>query len=837
MLKNKTLTYISLFSSAGVGCFGFKEAGFSCIATNELIERRLNVQRCNDKCRFKSGYICGDATSVEVKDKIYAEIEKWRRLGNDRVDVIIATPPCQGISVTNHKKNDGDIKRNSLVIESVEIVKRVKPRVFVFENVMAFEKTYCVTKEDRYVRIGDFIREELGSDYYITGRILNFMNYGSNSSRTRTLIIGVDKRYGDQIVPLDLYPDYRKEPTLRDVIFKYKRLEWGEIDPQDFYHAYRTYDLSMRPWIHDLKEGESAFDNKDPMKRPHTMVNGVYTPNIKKTRDKYTRQPWDRFVQCVQTRNDQLAAQNTIHPEQDRVYSIRELMTMMSVPTHFRWLPYSLEKLNQMDEQQKRRLYKEHETNIRQCLGEAVPTEIIHQVALRIRDSLTQGLANSTDINETIEKYGLNNRAALLDFIQKNPEKLNVSSLMRITELVNSKRNENAAFYTNKFIVNAVVSSLPSFGRRRLSILEPSVGSGNFLPLLFKKYDDVEHVDLDLVDIDSESIETLHLLLKKITVPANFHINIICADYLLFSPQREYDLIVGNPPFSKLKTASAKDPRILANENGETRNLAAMFLEKAMRQAGYVSLVLNKTILSSSEYRITRELIRKKRIDSILDFGRYGFTGVSIETMSVFIDCQRKPNFTTVDNLKFNFRLLQKQSYVTDPAFPAFLIYRNGQFDTTAAKLTFNVFDVFRDRQITKNNTTDSPTDGSVWVIKGRNLSLDGQTIEHIVGYDRFISASTLQEFSVHKFLNRADVYLTPNMTYYPRVFKNIPDVVPDGSVAVLIPKISLVLSREQLDFFSSEEYRQFYTIARNLSTQSINVDSSSVFFYGVLNV
>ena len=187
--------------------------------------------------------------------------------------------------------------------------------------------------------------------------------------------------------------------------------------------------------------------------------------------------------------------------------------------------------------------------------------------------------------------------------------------------------------------------------------------------------------------------------------------------------------------------------------------------------------------------------------------------------------------------MKFNFRLLQKQSYVTDPAFPAFLIYRNGQFDTTAAKLTFNVFDVFRDRQITKNNTTDSPTDGSVWVIKGRNLSLDGQTIEHIVGYDRFISASTLQEFSVHKFLNRADVYLTPNMTYYPRVFKNIPDVVPDGSVAVLIPKISLVLSREQLDFFSSEEYRQFYTIARNLSTQSINVDSSSVFFYGVLNV
>ena len=42
MLDNK-LTYISLFSSAGVGCYGFKLEDFICIATNELIERRLNV--------------------------------------------------------------------------------------------------------------------------------------------------------------------------------------------------------------------------------------------------------------------------------------------------------------------------------------------------------------------------------------------------------------------------------------------------------------------------------------------------------------------------------------------------------------------------------------------------------------------------------------------------------------------------------------------------------------------------------------------------------------------------------------------------------------------------
>ena len=31
--ENEKPTYISLFSSAGVGCFGFKMAGFECIAT------------------------------------------------------------------------------------------------------------------------------------------------------------------------------------------------------------------------------------------------------------------------------------------------------------------------------------------------------------------------------------------------------------------------------------------------------------------------------------------------------------------------------------------------------------------------------------------------------------------------------------------------------------------------------------------------------------------------------------------------------------------------------------------------------------------------------------
>ena len=73
------MTYISLFSSAGIGCYGFKMEGFDCIATNELIERRLNIQRFNNKCKYESGYICGDITSDEVKEQLFGQIDFWKK--------------------------------------------------------------------------------------------------------------------------------------------------------------------------------------------------------------------------------------------------------------------------------------------------------------------------------------------------------------------------------------------------------------------------------------------------------------------------------------------------------------------------------------------------------------------------------------------------------------------------------------------------------------------------------------------------------------------------------------------------------------------------------------
>ncbi|MPM13646.1 hypothetical protein SDC9_60005 [bioreactor metagenome] len=836
MLKNKSLTYVSLFSSAGVGCYGLHIEGYHCIATNELLSRRLEVQRINHKCKYDTGYIAGDITSSETKKQIYTEIERWDSLGNDRVDVVVATPPCQGISVINHKKTSNEINRNSLVVESVEVIKHIKPRFFIFENVMAFQKTLCTTPDERTIPIGEYIKEALGKDYIISGRILNFMNYGSNSSRTRTLMIGVDKKYRNNITPFDLYPDYRKEKTLREVIYDFPRLEWGEIDTQDFYHAFRTYNLTMRDWIHDLAEGESAFDNNDSSKRPHRVVDGKVVENIRKNRDKYTRQPWDRFVQCVHTRNDQLAAQNTIHPEQDRVFSIRELMSMMTIPSDFKWMDYSIDELNAMTDAHKRKLYKTHEVNIRQCLGEAVPTEIMRQIAVKIKDALFEKRSDATQINKLIADNELLNRKKLLAFLKENPLGLDIASLMRIAELCNGRREKNAAFYTNKFISNEIMGSLPVFGKEKIRILEPSVGAGSFVPFLFKQYESVPHVILDVVDIDAESLEAFQILMEKVGVPGNFTINYFCHDFLTWKVNGRYDLAIGNPPFSKLKNRS---PEVVAelkkNANQKTNNLAAMFLEKCMRQSDCVAMVLNKNILETEEYAATRDILRTVRMESIIDFGRYGFTGVSIETMCLIVYPRQKPKDTCVYNMKYNKRHTRSQEYITDEKYPFFLVYRDKEFDNVARKLDFGVFSVFRDRQITKSLTQPVQSKDALWVVKARNIKDDGTGVTHIPNYDVFLPTELSATLSAARFINDNSVYLTPNMTYNPRIIDNLPNTIADGSVAVLIPKKPMRLTTRQKDFFSTDEYRRFYSIARNLSTQSINVDSNSVFFYGVL--
>ncbi len=834
-INDDRLTYISLFSGAGVGCYGFKMHGFECIATNEIVERRINVQKFNEKCKYETGYICGDITEESVKQHLLGEVERWKKHEKiNNVTVVVATPPCQGMSVANHKKAENEIVRNSLVIESIKIIEEISPLFFIFENVPAFMKTIC-TDTDRVEKpISEAIEAHLGDKYATYSQVINFKNYGACSSRSRTVVIGVRKDLSDFISPFELFPDYQEEKTLREVIGNLPALrEFGEISTTDIYHAFRVYPEHMRSWISDLKEGESAFDQSDISKVPHKVVNGEIVVNIRKNGDKYRRQYWDKVGPCIHTRNDQLASQNTIHPSDDRVFSIRELMMMMTIPSSFKWTNIPEQTLNSLSIEKKRAFLKKEEIKIRQCLGEAVPTAIFDSIAEKIAFFFSRQHLSDAEVKKLIDTTDLGTLDSVISYISANFDTVGISSISKVVEYANAKREHNAAFFTDKSILNEIMKYLPDIDKDVVRILEPSVGTGNFIPFIIKKYAAVKSIIIDVVDIDPDVISVLKYIISKFRLPANVTINFITDDFLLHKFNERYDLVIGNPPFNKLgsNNKSLKLYRAQA-VNSDTTNTFSFFLEKAVQISDYVSLIVPKFLLNTPEFRKTREILERKHIDSIIDFGENGFKGVLVETVCVNINTLESATKTTIHSMTEQVTIIQKQSYITDPTFPYWLIYRNDFFDKIAKRLTFDVFTVFRDRQITNKLLS---AQGDIRVVKSRNINDSGTQIVNIEGYDSYISADNARQLSVYAYYETDNVYLTPNMTYKPRLIKKPPYVLVNGSVAILTLKDGYKINETQRGYFSTDEYRAFYKIARNYQTRSLNVDSNSVFFFGLL--
>ena len=830
------MTYISLFSSAGVGCYGFSKEGFDCVATVELINRRLDVQRHNNKCLYPSGYIADDITKKTAQEKIFSEIDLWKsNQGLKEIDVLLATPPCQGMSVANHKKGN-ELARNSLVVESIKLVDEIRPRVFLFENVRAFLSTLCTDTDKKQKNIREAIEVNLGGKYNIHYQVINFKDYGNPSSRTRTLVIGVRKDI-QEVTPLDLMPHLKDGGTLRDAIGDLASLKtMGEIDKNDIYHNFRPYAVHMLPWVENIKEGQSAFDNIDPKRRPHQIIDGKLVGNENKNGDKYSRCYWDKVAPCVHTRNDIFASQATIHPKDNRVFSVRELMRMLSVPNSFNWVSVPLDDLNKLPTEEKRKILKKEEINIRQSLGEAVPTIIFNGIAKNINLKLKSIEKSDTPIKKLITDRKLDIEENLKDFLKENIKNLAYPELAKIVELSNAQRLQHAAYYTRQDICFTIVKDLPDASKfEKLSILEPSVGAGNFLPLLIEKYKTAKEVEIDVIDIDRNAIEILKLLLKKLDIPKNIQINLINADFLLygetnlFNQSKRYDIVIGNPPFGDI----SENKNLLAlykknKHNVETNNLFSFFLEKAIQSGDTVGLILPKSFLSAPEFNKTRELVSSFAIQKITDYGEKGFKGVKIETISLIINTRNKGTRTLVESYVKSEIGYKDQSYICSKDFPYWLVYRNEFFDFVAKKLRFNIFTSYRDRQITKKITKNK---GKIRILKSRNIGRN--EIVDIPNYDSYVDS--LDGLSISKFWNKENSVLVPNLTYAPRASFLPENTLVDGSVAILTPKENEAkITLKDLDYFGTEEFTEFYRVARNHGTRSLNIDNNSVFFFGV---
>ena len=796
--------YVSLFSGGGVGCYGFTMEGFNCVATNEVLKRRLEIQKHNNKCMSDDGYVLGDITDKNVSDKIYKNINVVKNMGGD-IDVIVATPPCQGMSTANYKKNSGEIVRNSLVVEAIHFVKNVEPNVFIFENVKSFMKTFCVDVDGSSDTIEKTINKHLSQKYHIYSKVLNFKDYGIPSSRPRTLVIGTSKKLKN-ISPLCLYPDKKSSITIKDIIGDLPELDFGEIHKDDIYHFFRTYPEYMRSWITGLKPGESAFDNQK--NKPYKIVSGEKV-QLKGSHlgNKFRRLEWENPAACITTRNDQLASQSTIHPEQDRVLSIRELMRLMTIPEEFKWTDLEINNINEITD--KKNFLKKEELNIRRTIGEAVPTQIFRDIARRVSEMLD------------FEKYVAKN-------LKKKPlNNFYIESFDQETALINPKAS--GSFYTPQSVVFELIKEI-EISKTEIKILEPSVGMGAFLPQLINKFSEAEKISIDVFDIDDSVLVSLKKILEEKFDfnEMNIEITYYNCDFLDYNfNDKKYDLVIGNPPFYNLVGEKASVLRKKYKDN-KLKNIFGFFLHKVYGVADKIAFITPKSFIMTPEYNVVRKKYENYGVQSIIDYGVHFFPKVFIEILSIFFDFNYS-GYTNVENKNLNLNIQQPPKYIFHDVY--WIIYRNHFFDEFIKGLELDFFNFFRDRQIT--NKALSNRKSKIWVLRSKNITLDGDII-HIDGYDKYISDTS--SYKIHQYLN-TEAILFVNFTYLTRASRLPNNTIPNGSIAILEPKFDAFVSDSDLKFYSTSEFREYYSIVKNYSKFTINVDKNSVYYIGFRRV
>ena len=136
---------ISLFSSSGIGDLGLHKNGIETVVACELLKERAELFQVNNP---NSKVFNGDIW--ELEDDI---VDYYQTNFKGNPFIILATPPCQGMSSNGMGKMLNDFRkglrpkydeRNRLIIPAVRIIKKLRPKWIIFENVSNMVNTLIV---------------------------------------------------------------------------------------------------------------------------------------------------------------------------------------------------------------------------------------------------------------------------------------------------------------------------------------------------------------------------------------------------------------------------------------------------------------------------------------------------------------------------------------------------------------------------------------------------------------------------------------------------------------------------------------------------------------------
>ncbi|EGO9409004.1 hypothetical protein DSH75_15100, partial [Enterococcus faecalis] len=178
---------LDLFSGAGGMTNGFKQADYYSVLMNDIDEAALITAKVNYP---QSTAFLGDLTIKANRNYII------NFAINNNVDIINGGPPCQGFSMAGFRNSNDP--RSKLIYDYVAVLKEVKPKVFVFENVQG------LLSHNKGKTFKNLLQLFLEVGYVVEARLMDFSDYGVPQKRKRVIIIGV--RNDLEILPLKLFP-------------------------------------------------------------------------------------------------------------------------------------------------------------------------------------------------------------------------------------------------------------------------------------------------------------------------------------------------------------------------------------------------------------------------------------------------------------------------------------------------------------------------------------------------------------------------------------------------------------------------------------------------------
>jgi len=186
---------IDLFSGCGGMSLGLEAAGFDIAAAVELDPIHTLVHHVNFPYSVS---ICQDINHLKTQ-KLMAQIKQQGFSGE--VDLIAGGPPCQGFSHIGKRQLDDP--RNSLVFQYVRIIKDIKPKYFIFENVPGIasgeHRQFLDELISEFKRIGYVIAQPI--------KILDASRFGAPQKRKRLILIGSRKDVKPAHYPLETHQE------------------------------------------------------------------------------------------------------------------------------------------------------------------------------------------------------------------------------------------------------------------------------------------------------------------------------------------------------------------------------------------------------------------------------------------------------------------------------------------------------------------------------------------------------------------------------------------------------------------------------------------------------